>query len=67
MSHWLTRSIVELKGQGERVDLVSLIIDVLKELVTLNNFNGIMEVISALDSSAVRRLKYTWAVCCVGG
>ncbi len=59
----MIRSVVETANFSERVDLISLFIDVLRELQSLNNFNGMMEIISALDSSAVRRLKLTWAVC----
>eukprot|EP00045_Choanoeca_perplexa_P007005 m.61483 g.61483 ORF g.61483 m.61483 type:complete len:1121 (-) comp13883_c0_seq1:104-3466(-) len=61
MSRWFLRSILEVQDLAERVELVELLIEILRELRLLNNFNGMLEIISALQSSAVHRLKVTWA------
>ncbi|EDQ91945.1 uncharacterized protein MONBRDRAFT_14402 [Monosiga brevicollis MX1] len=61
VTRWLTRCIVETANLNERVDLISMIVEILKELRSLNNFNGMMEVVSALNSAAVRRLNHAWA------
>ena len=62
MSHWVIRCIVELSNFQERIEAVSMFIEVMRELLLLNNFNCVMEIFSALDSSGIRRLKHTWAV-----
>lgn len=40
-----------------------LLIYLFQHLRTLKNFNGIMEILSGLNASAVHRLKLTWNVC----
>eukprot|EP00042_Codosiga_hollandica_P048046 m.531087 g.531087 ORF g.531087 m.531087 type:complete len:1223 (-) comp57575_c0_seq2:122-3790(-) len=61
VSHWVVRTLVELQHHQERVECLSMFIEIMRELLQLNNFNGVMEIYSALDSSAIRRLKFTWA------
>lgn len=46
----------------ERVDVVVYFLEVLRELITLNNFNGAMEIMSALQNSIIDRLHVTWQV-----
>lgn len=60
VSNWIIRSILEAKHLEERVDVLLHFLEVLREMSTLNNINGMMEVISALNSSMIERLKYTW-------
>jgi len=33
-----------------------------EELMKINNYNGVMEILSGINSSPVRRLKKTWEV-----
>jgi son of sevenless-like protein len=59
--NWVVRTIVETPNLQERADVVMYFLEVLRELHALNNFNGVMELVSALGSSMVIRLKHTWA------
>lgn len=45
-----------------RVALLHRFIDIAHACSALNNFNGSMEILSGLESSAVHRLKSTWAI-----
>ena len=60
VSNWVIRSIVETPNLEERADVVVYFLEVLRELIALNNFNGAMEVISALQNSIISRLHVTW-------
>ncbi|KNC54245.1 uncharacterized protein AMSG_12312, partial [Thecamonas trahens ATCC 50062] len=44
-----------------RAFLIKYYVAVARHLLALDNFNGIMEVLSALHSAAISRLKLTWA------
>ena len=62
VNHWVMRTIVECENPSERIDVISFFLEILKELRELNNFNGVMELVSALQNSSIERLKWTWAV-----
>jgi hypothetical protein len=61
VNHWVMRTILECGTLGERVDCVTCLLECLRHLLKLNNFNGVMELLSALQSSPIDRLKHTWS------
>lgn len=60
VNHWVMRTVVETENHAERVDVILFFLEVLRELYALNNFNGVMELVSSLQASAIDRLKLTW-------
>eukprot|EP00911_Craspedida_sp_UC1_P000321 UC1_evm3s244 len=61
VSYWARRLIVETSDLQERAEVYSLLLEVVFEFKQLNNFNGIMEITSALNSSSTKRLRHTLA------
>lgn len=62
VSRWVCTEIITLSGEVERAAAITKFIEIGKELFLLNNFNGVIEILSALHSSSIARLKDSWAL-----
>jgi hypothetical protein len=60
ISRFFMHTILSAEKKKKRVRVIQHLIDVMQHLQRLNNFNGIMEIVCALQSSSVCRLKKTW-------
>ena len=58
--YWLEKEIVECPNLEERQAIICRLIEMLQVLYELNNFNGLFEIISALESSSIHRLELTF-------
>ena len=59
-SNWVSCALVTQATLEGRISTLKKFIDLMSELEALNNFNGMMEVLSGINSSSVRRMKKTF-------
>jgi son of sevenless-like protein len=62
MTYYLERLLVETGNLQERVALMSRMIEIMIVFEELQNYNGVMEFFSALNSSSCYRLEQTRGV-----
>lgn len=57
---WVTYEILKQEDLRERAMILNRFIYIAKALKDLNNFNGIMSILSALNNASIFRLQNTW-------
>ncbi|XP_031624376.1 protein son of sevenless isoform X2 [Contarinia nasturtii] len=59
-TNWIAKSILDAENIEERTAMLNRAIEVMMVLCELNNFNGVLSVVAAMDSAAIYRLKLTF-------
>jgi len=60
VSYWIATEITALKDTKKRTLAISKFIEIGQHFNEMNNFNGIMEITSALNLNLIQRLKNDW-------
>jgi hypothetical protein len=60
MSRWVQTTVLQGATPGERAATIAFFVECGEKLAALNNFNALMEILSALNGSAIFRLKRSW-------
>jgi len=61
MSKWVQAEVLCAGEPKQRAGIIGKFLEICEHLRTLKNYNGIMEILSGLNASAVHRLKLTWS------
>lgn len=62
VSRWVSTQIITQPEALSRAAAIDKFVSIGTALCAMNNFNGVVEILSALHSSAIARLKETWAL-----
>jgi CRP-like cAMP-binding protein len=62
MSRWVQTAVLAETTMAARAAVIGRCIEFGEKLLALNNFNALMEILSALNNSAVFRLKRSWCL-----
>ena len=60
ISGWVSSALVTQVTLDGRVEVLKKFIDLMEDLHELNNLNGMMEILSGINNSSVRRMKQTF-------
>jgi len=62
ISGWVTTTILLIEKLQDRAKVLSKFIEIAGHLNKLNNFAGVLQIVSGLSASSVHRLSQTWAL-----
>lgn len=62
ISHWVTGTICLCEALDERVKVMGKFIEIAYQLRKMNNFNGLLSILSGLNNGAVFRLKKSFTI-----
>ncbi|EKE38185.1 hypothetical protein ENUP19_0047G0114 [Entamoeba nuttalli] len=60
ITNWVISTIVDESNIKQRATIIKKFISIGEEMLRLNNYNGVFEMFSGLNSTPVGRLKLTW-------
>ena len=60
VNQWVVTTVLEQKNRDTRCRVIEQFVQIADECYKLHNFNGVMEIITALTSTSIRRLTETW-------
>ncbi|KAJ6235043.1 guanine nucleotide exchange factor [Anaeramoeba flamelloides] len=61
ISSWFVKSVLHFEKLQLRVITITNLVNLGMQFLKLNNLNGVMEVVAALNHAAIMRMKNTWA------
>eukprot|EP01128_Nolandella_sp_AFSM9_P012163 TRINITY_DN9011_c0_g1_i1.p1 TRINITY_DN9011_c0_g1~~TRINITY_DN9011_c0_g1_i1.p1 ORF type:complete len:1102 (+),score=252.09 TRINITY_DN9011_c0_g1_i1:42-3347(+) len=61
VTSWVSQEIVKYRKASQRAVVVARFLDIAAECVELRNFDTMVQIVTALESSPISRLKHTWA------